>query len=359
MNARTRILGLIVLCGLAPAAVAGPLHPPAGPVASTGTPLSEMEPRTVIGPATTPGDADSVYRITEPGSYVLAANVIGEDGKKGIEIASPGVSIDLNGFSLVGVPGSLAAVRSEPHASGASVSNGSITDWDGAGVHLLSSGGCHVSGVRVAGSGSTAVLIGDGGLVEECVAVGSTYGYYLLPGAVARGCTAESMLYSGFSAVRGATLEGCAAENCASDGFSARGGSVLRGCTASANGVDGIHLDRGSTAIECVAVDNASYGIRADDDCVVLSCTALENGDASSTGAGIFLFGSGSRVEGNHTALNKIGIRATGSGNLIIRNSARGNTANSFSLAGGNAAGPIIAGSQVATFANPNCNIAY
>ena len=47
--------------------------PPAGPVASTPGP----EPRTAVNAASTPGDADSLYRITQPGSYYLTENLAG------------------------------------------------------------------------------------------------------------------------------------------------------------------------------------------------------------------------------------------------------------------------------------------
>ena len=94
------------------AVLAGPLDPPAGPVAPTHKTLTEVEPRTPIGPQTTPGDADSVYRIAQPGSYYLVGNLAGQDGKAGIEIATSGVSIDLNGFDVTGSAGSLDGIRS-------------------------------------------------------------------------------------------------------------------------------------------------------------------------------------------------------------------------------------------------------
>src|SRR5690242_20378891 len=106
---RTTLAGAaLAAAGLvwAAALVAGPLNPPAGPVASTYKTLNEIEPRTPIGPATTPGDADSVYTITQPGSYFLTGDVAGQAGKHGIEIEASHVSIEFNGFRLLGVPGS-------------------------------------------------------------------------------------------------------------------------------------------------------------------------------------------------------------------------------------------------------------
>src|SRR5690606_18106937 len=104
MRTTTAAFLLTILAG---AAVAGPLNPPAGPVAPTHKTLTEVEPRTPINAANTPGDADSVYRIFQPGSYYLTGNIVGQAGKRGIEIASSNVTLDLNGFALQGVPGSL------------------------------------------------------------------------------------------------------------------------------------------------------------------------------------------------------------------------------------------------------------
>ena len=64
--------GLITAAGLV---VAGPLTPPAGPVASTYKTLSEVEPRIAINAANTPGNAANLFIINQPGSYYLTGNI--------------------------------------------------------------------------------------------------------------------------------------------------------------------------------------------------------------------------------------------------------------------------------------------
>src|SRR5262245_43726281 len=91
-------------------AYAGSLTPPAGPIAPTMKTLAEIEPRTPIGPTTTPGGPNSLYRITQPGSYYLTGNVQGVAAKAGIEIVASQVTIDMHGFELVGAAGSLAGI---------------------------------------------------------------------------------------------------------------------------------------------------------------------------------------------------------------------------------------------------------
>ncbi|RMD64345.1 MAG: hypothetical protein D6824_04110, partial [Planctomycetota bacterium] len=91
-------------------ALAGPLNPPAGPIAPTHKTLTEVEPRIAVSADNTPGDADSVFKITQSGSYYLLGDVVGERLKFGIEITAPNVTLDLNGFTLQGVVGSFSGV---------------------------------------------------------------------------------------------------------------------------------------------------------------------------------------------------------------------------------------------------------
>ena len=100
--ARVAPLAAATLVALAGFAIAGPLTPPVGSVASTYKTLGEVEPRVAINASNTPGDNDgtpSMFKITQPGSYYLTGNVAVGSGLDGIEIASANVTIDLNGFT--------------------------------------------------------------------------------------------------------------------------------------------------------------------------------------------------------------------------------------------------------------------
>jgi len=88
---------MALLLGFATAAAsAGPLNPPAGPITSTHKTLTEVEPRIPISSTTTPGDATSLYRISQPGSYYLTGNITGQAGKHGIYIVGLGNRIEDN-----------------------------------------------------------------------------------------------------------------------------------------------------------------------------------------------------------------------------------------------------------------------
>ncbi|MDP1660874.1 MAG: hypothetical protein Q8L55_03070, partial [Phycisphaerales bacterium] len=136
MNTARSIVASTCLLTLAAAAgFAGPLSPPVGAVSSSMKTLAEVEPRIAINATNTPGDADatpSTFKITQPGSYYLTGNITGESGKDGIEIAAAGVTLDLNGFSVTGVPGSLTGISLR--TGGTEVRNGTVRSWGGDGV---------------------------------------------------------------------------------------------------------------------------------------------------------------------------------------------------------------------------------
>jgi hypothetical protein len=67
--------------------------------------LNEVEPRTPLNQLYTPGDSTSVFRITQPGSYVLTGNLTPPSGKHGIvvQLVRGGrVKVDLMGYTIDG-----------------------------------------------------------------------------------------------------------------------------------------------------------------------------------------------------------------------------------------------------------------
>ena len=164
--------GLIVTA--AAALIAGPLNPPAGPVASTYKTLSEIEPRIAVNATNTPGDATNLYRITQPGSYYLTGHITGVSGRRGIGISAHNVTLDLCGFRLQGVAGSLDGVNAlgivGSNLQNVEIRNGIVKGWGGAGVVAANTENCILRDLTAQSNGSHGVRGGFRTLVERCKA---------------------------------------------------------------------------------------------------------------------------------------------------------------------------------------------
>jgi hypothetical protein len=356
---RRLLLGAAGLAGIAALsssrAKAGPLTPPAGPVASTAKPLAELEPRTAINATNTPGDANSLFKITQPGSYYLAGNITGVSGKHGIEFGVPGgiasVTLDLNGFELVGVAGSLDGINCPPNTAGIVIrgGGGTVRNWGGDGLNLSNvSGIARLEALRSASNAGNGFTLGSRLLITGCGAYGNSgRGFSGAADSALCGCTAVSNTSDGFNLGIGVTVEGCTSTNNVGDGFvataatfrgcGARGNdgagffifneSIITACAATGNTASGIKLSGAGGIIDCVATGNGAEGILAASDAIIRGNTCSGNGSAG-TGAGIKVTGSSNRIEGNSSTNNDFGIQTGAGGNIITGNTCSGNTTN-------------------------------
>jgi len=302
---------------------AGPLNPPAGPITSTNKTLQEVEPRIAINLSNTPGDADSLFKITQRGSYYLTGNITGVVGRHGIEIAASGVTIDLMGFDLSGVPTSLDGVSATVfNLTNITVRNGSVRAWGDEGVDLgtFSANNSAIIDVRASNNTGNGISIGSGSMIT--------------------GCTAYQNTGNGISIDSGSTISNSTAYNNTGNGISANNGCTITGCTAYANDGNGISTRFGCTISNCTARLNTLDGIVVTGGCVVLANTCSFNGNGGD-GAGIHTTGSDNRIEGNNCTSSDRGIDVDFSSNIIIKNTCSGNTIN-WTIVANNVVGPIL-----------------
>lgn len=348
--------------GLAVACHAGPLTPPGGPVTSTGKTLVEVEPRIAISAASTPGDADSVFRIIAPGSYYLTGPVTGVTGKTLIEIASSDVTIDLMGYALKGVPSALAGIRASVAATQVTIRNGVVSGFPvGIDIYFPSRvDGCVIEDIHAGANTGVGISAGDRAIVRRCVSSGNTgigiatgtasvvescvssengaRGFVADPGTSFANCISFDNLGDGFNMSIG-SLTNCIARTNSGDGFNITS-AVLTGCMASFNDSAGVNASS-SLVVDCVANGNATHGFVLVSDSQMLRCTADSNSGSVTDGAGVLVTGADNRIDSNQFTDNDRGVRVVGAGNLIVRNTCSGNTIN-FDIAASNRYGSIV-----------------
>ncbi len=341
---------------------AGDLTPPAGPVAPTMKTLVEVEPRTVINPTNTPGDADSVFRIASSGSYYLVGNVSVPTGKSGIEIAANDVTIDLNGFAIRGISLlSLHGITGESAGlQNTRISNGVIRGVGMRGIYLDESRSGRLDNVRVSDCMDSGFRFGSDFVISDCVAIGNGInGFSAEDGhAVFERCAASENDQTGILGGSYSTLSGCVAQLNGSNGISVSFGSIVRGCVSESNGNHGFsaiasvlvecsallntsngYLLTNTAVANCIAYSQFGNGMAASGGCYLLNNVCEVNGLVA--GAGILVTGRANRIEGNVSANADVGIDIDGTGNLILRNAAEGNNIN-YSIVASNRYGPII-----------------
>jgi hypothetical protein len=227
-------------------AIAGPLTPPGAPAPSMKT-LDQVEPSTPVGPDTTPGDADALYVITQPGAYHLTGDLAGQAAKHGIQISSADVTLDLRGFTLRGVASGLDGVRvgetAGPLLANIVIRNGRSVGWGGSGVRADRANRASIHDLFSVGNGAYGVIAGVGAMVADC--------------------HAEDNDLTNISVAGQSLVERCVALRGGADGFTGASTTVFRQCVAFANGGDGFRPGAAATLVDCAASGNLGDGFDA------------------------------------------------------------------------------------------------
>ncbi len=316
MQIRSMSCAVVVALVAGPVALAGDLAPPAGPVSPTMKDLVEVEPRIAVNSTNTPGTSATVYQISQPGSYYLTENLTGVSGDDGIRITAPDVVLDLNGFTLEGVAGSLDGINLFAGAHRVVIRNGAIVGWGSHGILATGLLGVSVDSVRAAGNGD----------------IGMRTGAY----ASFTRCYAESNGQDGIISSSPAYFADCVAQGNGDDGFS--GGGIIERCISRNNDGWGFNLSTSTSISGCAASFNDLGGYKLLFNTYITRCFA----DQNTSGPSIFTDRSDNVIVANMVTRGTHGVQVTGPGNLIIGNFASGNSVAEYSIAGSNTAGPII-----------------
>lgn len=281
-------IGLLAVFGVAIApAMGGSLVPPGAPGPTMKT-LDQVESRIPISVASLP------LRVTSKGSYYLTGDVAwNSTNQYAIIITASNVTIDLNGYALVG-PGKTqgttgGGILASNTAGLVVVRNGTVSDWCEWGVRLDGNDSV-VSDVSSAANGSGGIRVGTGGIVRNCV--GSRNG----------SSDSITAAYGIYVSSRGLAENNTCNENIGTSGYGIYAGAS---CNVSKNVCN---LNGGTTSW--------GAGINSGDHCLVADNVCDDNtaGGSGSNGAGIYSSGSYATFRGNSCYSNDGGDGGFGYG---------------------------------------------
>src|SRR3954471_5692277 len=162
-----------VVCN--PIEAQGPLTPP-GPPTPTIKTLDQVEPR--IDVLKLPGDGANKYIISQSGSYYLSGNITGDAFKTGIFVNASGVTMDLNGFTIRGVPNAFSGILCGSGVSRIAIVNGTIANWPLDGIDGGLSLSMRLEKLTATANGNSSIRAGirtgQAAVVRDCVAMSNT-----------------------------------------------------------------------------------------------------------------------------------------------------------------------------------------
>jgi hypothetical protein len=329
------VSAVVVAAGLAPQAI----------------PVRRCDARTPI--------ASLPFTVDSCGSYYLVRCLSGTPGQNGIVVDADDATLDLAGFALEGVAGSLDGISVAAGRRNVTIHDGSVRGWGSNGIQAANASKLAFQRVRALENGLRGVEAGPDSRFVDCSGDrngwdGLTFG----AGSTVEGCVASENGLTGFNGSTRCVVRACTATENGQHGFAPSSDSVVVDCTAVGNGEVGIHVFLGGEVERCLTASNGVAGILVTSGALVRGNVSRAHSTAGS--AGILVTGSGSRIEANHLADNLQGLLVTGTGNLVLANtSASGGTA--FTIAAENAHGPLltVAGVGPLPSADPRANLEF
>jgi hypothetical protein len=231
---------------------AGNLEPAAAP-APTMITLAEIESRKPI--------SSLPFTIDQSGSYFLTGNLTGVPAQNGIIIDADDVTLDLNGFTLTGVVGSLNGISVPNTIHNLTLKNGSVRDWIDHGIDAFNAENSQFSNLKVFDNGEDAL--------DDGLRAGS--------GSTVSQCTAQNNFGDGIQLNINCIVSQCASRFNMQRGISSSHNCNITECATSQNGAGGIITGVSCRVGDCVSYLNTGDGILVSSNSLISSCAARQN----------------------------------------------------------------------------------
>jgi parallel beta-helix repeat protein len=267
----------------------GSLTPPGAPAPTMKT-LQQVEPRVPI--------AAVPFAISNPGSYYLTTNLQAAVGGAGIRIDASNVTLDLNGFTLGGAVNSGHGLAVTAGVSNIVIRNGSIRNWQGAGVFAGSTAQIRVEGVNAYGNGEHGIWVGDGSSLVRCTTVGN---------------------FTGLETGNASHIINCSALNNRSTGVIVRDSCVISDALSVSNSFRGITAGADVQIMRSTIGHNNNLGIVAGAGAIIQSCRTVDND------TGGILTGNGSLISQSTAAFNTGTGIAAGQRSVVVESLSESN----------------------------------
>ena len=200
----------------------------------------------------------STVRIDSPGNYVLSGDRFCSGD--GIRVEADDVTIDLDGFSLVGPDsGSSVGIFMDGRRN-VEIRNGTIRDFGGRGIHDKNGTGTaygkRIIGIRAISNGSCGLCLGgDGNLIVDCLVADNKGSGLCVGRSIVRNNVFLNNETGGIAPGDGSVVEGNVVVRSNAAGVMARSGCIIKGNSVTDNANSGIYGEGG-----CLIEGNVSCG---------------------------------------------------------------------------------------------------
>lgn len=190
----------------------------------------------------TAGDAPGFpVTLSQPGSYVLSGNLtVSDQNTTAIQVTADNVTIDLNGFSIIGP---------------------NIANGIGEGVSASSRTNISVLNGTVRGMGSSGLFLGNKARAEGLRLISNTSGLRVGVDSLVKNITALGNRITGLDVFGKSTILNSVVTQNGEDGILAGDDCLVQGNTVHGNGRYGIMVVGTSIVLQNIATGNGDFGL--------------------------------------------------------------------------------------------------